>query len=124
MQAKESQVYVYTNDGVNLYYTDFIGHIDTNDIDHTLHWKKYALMKADANLYMGGIVSKLEALKLNETEIRFCLLTMLDLPLKQIANTINYSSAGIKTLKKRISIKLSTTPQNLRIFLFSMATTT
>ena len=78
-------------------------------------------MKADADLYMGGIVSKLESIKLNETEIRFCILTMLDFPLKKIADTINYSPSGIKTLKKRISIKLSTTPQNLRNFLFSMA---
>lgn len=96
-------------------------HIKINDIEHTLHWKKYAEMKADADLYMGGIVSKLESIKLNETEIRFCILTMLDFPLKKIADTINYSPSGIKTLKKRISIKLSTTPQNLRNFLFSMA---
>lgn len=97
-------------------------HIDSNDLAHTLHWKNYTAMKADADLYMCGIVSKLENRNLNETEIRFCLLTMLDLSLAQIADTIHYSyPSGIKTLKKRISIKLSTTPQNLRNFLFHMS---
>ena len=96
-------------------------HIDCNDLENTLHWKNYTAMKADADLYMGGIVSKLENRNLNETEIRFCLLTMLDLSLAQIADTIHYSyPSGIKTLKKRISVKLGTTPQNLRDFLFHM----
>ena len=96
-------------------------HIDCNDLENTLHWKNYTAMKADADLYMGGIVSKLESRNLNETEIRFCLLTMLDLSLAQIADTIHYSyPSGIKTLKKRISVKLGTTPQNLRDFLFHM----
>ena len=96
-------------------------HIDSNDLENTLHWKNYTAMKADADLYMGGIVSKLESRNLNETEIRFCLFTMLDLSLAQIADTIHYSyPSGIKTLKKRISVKLGTTPQNLRDFLFHM----
>lgn len=98
-------------------------HIDINDLAQTLHWKNYITMKADADLYMGGIVSKLESRNLNETEIRFCILTMLDLSLEQIANTIHYSyPSGIKTLKKRISVKLSTIPQNLRDYLFQMTT--
>lgn len=97
-------------------------HIDTSDINHTLHWRNYEAMKADADLYIGNIVSKLECKKLNETEIRFCVLTMLDLSLSRIADTICYSfPSGIKTLKKRISLKLGTTPRNLRDSLFQMA---
>ena len=79
-------------------------------------------MKSDADLYMGGIVSKLEENHLNETEVRFCILTMLEFSLSQIAETIHYGyPSGIKTLKKRISVKLGTTPQNLRDLLFQMA---
>lgn len=97
-------------------------HIDTTNIADTLHWKNYNAMKADADLYMGGIVSKLELMSLNETEIRFCILTMLDFPQKQIAETIHYSyPSGLKTLKKRISIKVGTIPQNLHDFLFQLA---
>ena len=100
-------------------------HIDVNDITQTLHWKNYAAMKVDADLYLGGIVSKLEKQDLNETEIRFCLLTMLDFSLKHIAETIHYGHpSGIKTLKKRISIKLGTTPPQLRDFLFQVASKT
>lgn len=97
-------------------------HIDINDLNYTLHWKNYMTMKADADLYMGGIVSKLESKNLNETEIRFCILTMLDFSLSHIAETIHYGyPSGIKTLKKRISVKLRTTPQKLHDFLFAMA---
>lgn len=97
-------------------------HIDTTDLARTLHWKNYSTMKSDADLYMGGIVSKLEENHLNETEVRFCILTMLEFSLSQIAETIHYGyPSGIKTLKKRISVKLGTTPQNLRDLLFQMA---
>ena len=93
-------------------------HIDVNDLNNTLHWKNYTSMKSDADLYMGGMVSKLEAHSLNETEIRFCILTVLDFPLKQIADTIHYSyPSGIKTLKKRTSDKLKTTPTELKSYL-------
>lgn len=99
-------------------------HIDTTNIVDTLHWKSYSAMKADADLYLGGIVSKLEAKNLNETEIRFCVLTMLDFPQKQIAETIHYSyPSGLKTLKKRISVKVGTLPPNLHDFLFQLAIT-
>ena len=97
-------------------------HINVNDLDHTFHWRNYTVMKADADLYMGGIVSKLESKNLNETEIRFCILTMLDFSLSRIAETIHYGyPSGIKTLKKRVSVKLETTPPNLHDFLFRMA---
>ena len=97
-------------------------HIDTTDINRTLHWKNYTQMKADADLYIGGIVSKLETYNLNETEIRFCILTMLDFTLAHIAETIYYSyPSAIKTLKKRTSDKLGTKPTELRNFLFDLA---
>lgn len=96
-------------------------HIDTTDIKRTLHWNQYEEMKVDANLYFGGVVNKLELYSLNEIEIRFCILTILDFRQKQIAETIHYSyPSGIKTLKKRISDKLGTRPQKLRDFLLHM----
>ena len=96
-------------------------HIDVSNLEDTLHWKDYNAMKSEADLYMGGIVSKLEAYHLNEVEIRFCVLTVLNFSQKQIADTIHYSyPSGIKTLKKRTADKLSTTPPNLRDFLLHM----
>lgn len=96
-------------------------HIDTADLNSTLHWKDYASMKVDADLYMGGIVSKLEARHLNETEIRFCVLTLLDVRLNQIAKIIHYSyPSGIKTLKKRTAVKLGSSAPNLKDFLLHL----
>ena len=96
-------------------------HIDVTDLKTTLHWKNYEAMKSDADLYMGGLVTKLESYHLNEVEIRFCILTLLDFPLKKIAETINYSyPSAIKTLKKRIANKLSTTPSSLKDFLLHL----
>ncbi len=96
-------------------------HIDVTDLKTTLHWKDYEAMKSDADLYMGGLVTKLESYHLNEVEIRFCILTLLDFPLKKIAETIHYSyPSAIKTLKKRIANKLSTTPSALKDFLLHM----
>ena len=96
-------------------------HIDISDLENTLHWKDYKSMKSEADLYMGGIVSKLENYPLNEVEIRFCVLTVLGFSLKQIADTIHYGyPSGIKTLKKRTADKLSTTPPKLRDFLLHL----
>lgn len=92
--------------------------IEGKDFRQTLHWNNYSAMKADVNLYMGGLVKKLEAYNLNEVQIRLCVLTILDFPLRKIAKEMNYSyPSAIKTLKKRTSNKLGTTPPKLREFL-------
>lgn len=117
-----SQIEQFAERQVDIIMQSIKQHININDLDHTFHWRNYAAMKADADLYMGGIVNKLESKNLNETEIRFCILTMLDFSLSHIAETIHYGyPSGIKTLKKRVSVKLGTTPPNLRNFLFHMA---
>ena len=96
-------------------------HIDTTDLNTTLHWKDYASMKVSADLFMGGIVSKLEARHLNETEIRFCILTLLDIRLNQIAKIIHYAyPSGIKTLKKRTADKLGTSAPELKEYLLHL----
>ena len=122
-QMLEMRVETMANNHIDDIITSIKQHIDITDLNHTLHWKDYASMKLDADLYMGSIVSKLETYKLNEVEIRFCILTILDMSLKQIADNIHYGyPSGIKTLKKRTAVKLGTTPPNLKEFLFKMMT--
>ena len=90
-------------------------YIDTNNIEKTLRWKNYVTLKSDADLYMGGIVSTLETYHLNETEIRYCVLFMLDFTPRRIAVMLHYNyPSGIKTLKKRICDKIVTQPQFLK----------
>ncbi len=90
-------------------------YIDTNNIEKSLRWKNYVNLKSDADLYMGGIVSTLETYHLNETEIRYCVLFMLDFTPRRIAVMLHYNyPSGIKTLKKRICDKIVTQPQFLK----------
>lgn len=96
-------------------------YIDVKDFRQTLHWGDYSKMKSDVDLYMGGLATKLEKYNLNEVQVRFCVLTMLDMPLRKIAKEIYYSyPSATKTLKKRISDKLGTTPPQLKEFLLHL----
>ena len=97
-------------------------HIDITNLNSTLHWKNYVDMKADVDLYLGGIVTQLESYNLSEIEVRFCILTLLDFQLRKIADILCYSfPSGIKTLKKRIANKLGTTPPELKDFLLRIS---
>ena len=120
-QRMQNQVVLLTDKHADNTIESIKKHIDKTDINTTLHWKNYSSMKIDADLYLGGIVSKLEEKHLNETEIRYCVLTLLDFPQKEKAEILYYGyPSGIKTLKRRTSDKLGTTSPNLKTFLFSM----
>jgi len=96
-------------------------HIEGRDFRQVLHWNNYSAMKNDVNLYMGGLIQKLEPYNLNEVQVRFCVLTLMNLSLRRIAKELNYSyPSAIKTLKKRTSDKLGTRPQELKEFLFRL----
>ena len=119
----QKQFVTLTSEHTNHIIESIKKHIDATNLNTTLHWKNYAAMKVDADLYIGGVVSKLEAKNLNETEIRYCVLTLLDLPQKQKAEILCYSyPSAIKTLKRRVSTKLGITSPKLQNFLFSIVT--
>lgn len=112
------QINALTNEKVENIVESIKNHLEGKDFHQTLHWNSYSAMKADVDLYMGGLAKKLEAYNLNEVQVRFCVLTMLDFPLRKIAKEMHYSyPSAIKTLKKRTSDKLGTTPPELKEFL-------
>ena len=116
-----NQIVAFTNERANNIEESIKNHIDSRNYRQTLHWNNYSEMKAEVDLYMGGLATKLEAYHLNEVQIRFCVLTMLDFSLNKIAKEIHYSyPSGIKTLKKRTSDKLGTTPPKLKEFLLHL----
>ena len=118
---RKSDMVEITNKQIEKNIQSIKAHIDMEDIYTSLSWKDYKAMKTKVDLYLNGLVSKLETHHLNETEIRFCVLTLLGLPLKKIADIICYSyPSGIKTLKKRIADKLETNSPNLRDFLLRL----
>ena len=115
------QITALTNERVGNRIESIKNHIEGKDFHHILHWDNYSAMKTNVDLYMGGLAKKLETYNLNEVQLRFCVLTLLNLPLRKIAKEINYSyPSGIKTLKKRTSDKLGTTPPELRDFLIRL----
>jgi DNA-binding CsgD family transcriptional regulator len=59
--------------------------------------------------------------KLEEKEIRLCVLVLLEMDNLTIAKTINYAPNGVGKYKYRIAQKLGTTIRELRQFLIEMA---
>ncbi len=91
---------------------------DSKKIKRTLAWKNYHTMCTivDKQFYM--LASKLQSKQLlNETEIRLCILTLLDCGYDQMAELLYRSSSSIGTLKIRVAKKLGTTSRDLRSYL-------
>ncbi len=83
-----------------------------------IHWKSYNKMCAviDKRFYL--LASKLRTkYKLNETETRLCMLTLLDCKYELIADLLYRSNSSIGTLKIRVAKKIGTTAKNLRMYL-------
>ena len=91
---------------------------DSEKIKRTLAWKNYHTMCTivDKQFYM--LASKLQSKQLlNETEIRLCILTLLDCGYDQMAELLYRSPSSMGTLKIRVAKKLGTTSKNLRLYL-------
>lgn len=84
-----------------------------NDFESMCHF-------VDQKLFM--IASKLCQKKvLNETEVRLCILVLLDLSRKQISETLPYSLNSVGKLKDHTAKLLGTTGKNLHEFLLNVA---
>ena len=91
---------------------------DSGKIKKTLAWKNYHTMCTivDKQFYM--LASKLQSKQLlNETEIRLCILTLLDCGYDQMAELLYYAPNGIGKLKLRVAKKLGTSAKGLRSYL-------
>ena len=91
---------------------------DTVKIKKTLAWKDYNKMCiiVDKQFYL--LASKLRSKQfLNETEVRLCILTLLDCGYDQMAELLFRSSSSIGTLKMRVAKKFGTSSKQLRQYL-------
>ena len=94
----------------------------SKDWKQELHWKEYNALCETVDHYFMLLATKLKATnKLEEKEIRLCILVMLEMDNFAIAKTINYAPNGIGKYKYRIAQKLGTTIRDLRQFLIEMA---
>ena len=92
------------------------------DWKKALHWNEYNTFCESADHYFMLLASKLRATnKLEEKEIRLCILVLLEFDNKTIAKLINYASNGIGKYKYRIAKKLGTAIKDLRNFLLELA---
>ena len=91
----------------------------TNDsIKKTLAWKNYNKMCDIVDKLFYLLASKLrDQYSLNETEVRLCILTLLECDYNRIAELLYRSSTSIGTLKIRVAKKLGTTAKDLRSYL-------
>jgi len=90
-----------------------------NDKIHTtLAWKNYHKMCSAVDKQFYLLAFKLRSKQcLNETEIRLCVLTLLDCGYDQMAELLFRSTTSIGTLKIRVARKLGTSSKNLRQYL-------
>lgn len=87
-----------------------------------LNWNDFEKMCYVADQQLCMIASKLRQKQiLNETEVRLCILVLLDLSRKQISDTLPYSLNSVGKLKDHTAKLLGTTGKNLRDFLLYMA---
>ena len=82
----------------------------------TLHWNDYNDFCRSANAYFYNVIEKLQktGTQLSEQDIRFCVLVLLDLSAKEIADIMMLSQNSISNKKTRTAQKLGTIAANLR----------
>ena len=91
---------------------------ENDKIYTTLAWKNYYKMCSAVDKQFYLLASKLRNKQcLNETEIRLCVLTLLDCGYDQMAELLYRSNTSIGTLKIRVARKLGTSSKNLRHYL-------
>ena len=87
-----------------------------------LSWNDFENMCHFVDQHLCMIASKLRQKQiLNETEVRLCILVLLNLNRKQISETLPYSLNSVGKLKDHTAKLLGTTGKNLHDFLLNMA---
>ena len=90
----------------------------TESIKKTLAWKNYNKMCNIVDQRFYFLASKLRDNHfLRETEVRLCILTLLNCEYDQIAELLYHAPTSIGTLKMRVAKKLGTTAKDLRQYL-------
>ena len=93
------------------------------NLKEDLSWSDYNKLCRIVDLQFNLLATKLHKKQvLNETQIRLCVLVLLNLRRVDIANTLPYAQNGIGKLKDQTSKLLGTTGKNLRLFLIKIAT--
>lgn len=91
------------------------------NLKRALHMSDYNAMKRMVNVEFNQLIDKLESINtLSQREIQFCVLVLLNVPQKQIAQIMVYSDNSIKKTKTNIAKKMKITSPNLRNYLIDI----
>ena len=95
---------------------------EAKDLKNTMKWGIFDEMCCVADLRLMNIATKLKGIGLNETEIRLCVLVLIDgFSGKDMADAIHYAGSGVRSLKNKTAKKLGTDSKSLRGFLVKLA---
>ena len=86
-----------------------------------VQWSNYQSMCSIINKLLFGIVDKLNAYNLNESEMKICILELIGFSDKEKQSLMNYASSGFGSLKDDASKKIGKNERFLRSFLIKMA---
>ena len=88
--------------------------LDAPDLRKELAWDNFAAFCHQTDKRFSGLATRLQSQGLNEQDTRLCVLVLLGLPHKQIANILNCSPKSIGKLKDLTARKLHTTGGQLQ----------
>ncbi len=93
-----------------------------NDWDTKLHWRDYDALCDYINRHFYMLADKLQSFyKLDEKEVRLCILILLDMFNNNTLAKILHYGKGIRTYKSRLNTKLGNKGKNLRSKLIQIA---
>jgi len=93
----------------------------TKDIRQELAWNEYKSMCLQANKRFHGLASRLQERGLNEQDIRICVLVLIGLSHKEIAEMLNCSPKSVGKLKDLTAKKLGVSGGQLQEKLLNIA---
>ena len=95
---------------------------ENGNIPTDLEWKDFEPMCKIIDRHFHMLASKLRQKQcLNETELRLCVLVLLDMSRTEIADTLPYALSSVGKLKDQTAKLLGTTGKNLRKYLINLA---
>lgn len=103
---------------------DFCEQIKSLGIEKALHWDDYQQMCKEVDMYLYGFVRKLKQqppkATLCETDVRLCILTLLQFSMKEMSAYLHRSLNSIKNLKQVAAHKLGVSSAELYPLLKSL----
>ena len=92
------------------------------EFPNNINWKNFETMRKIVDTNFNMFVSKLCHIGiLNETEIRLCILVLLNLDRNIVSNILPYAKNGVGKLKYRVAQKMGVEGKNLRKHLINIA---